>query len=246
MNGYRRIKEELAGGPPTKHKTTIALSPARARVPGIQLSGARASTVQARSPHGPDGARLAADGVQARGAAAAGPQAGCSANNQELVEPPLVQAMNQPAILCHSLGAIATPSLLAPGGPMRQPPGLEQRTRFAQERRRSFDNKTAGSLRGGSLPRRPSATPVLQISQGPPLTLHVSNATVVEEKAPDAVNLEPPKVCGQLAIAVAKAVIQELDDADNEHFVQCAGLLAWVLDCSYADRDNGTPQGRRV
>ena len=117
MNGYKRIKEELAG----VRRTTIALSPSRSRAPGRQEAGARANTVEARSPHGPAGARLAADGAQARGAAAAGPQAGCSAN-QELVAPPLVQVMNQPVILCHSLGAFATPSqapLLAPGGPVR-------------------------------------------------------------------------------------------------------------------------------
>jgi hypothetical protein len=224
-NGYRRVREELAGGPPAKQRTAAA-SPSRSRAPGRQEAG---TTTEARSPRGAAPGRSGADGAQpAQGAVPVESSQGWSP-----MAPPSAQVMNQPAILGQSLGA----SLLAPGAPVRQPPGLERCPLQAKDSERSFDKKTEGSVRSCSLPRRPSAATHRQSSQRPS-PLYESSATVVEEKAPDS-GIEPPKVHGRLATVLAQAVLQELTQADDEHCGQCAAWLARVLDFSIAGRDSG-------
>ena len=47
-DSYRRIKEELAGGPPTEQRTTVAASPSRSRAPGSV--GTTASTTSSSAP----------------------------------------------------------------------------------------------------------------------------------------------------------------------------------------------------
>ena len=231
--GYRRVKDELAGI--IHHPKRESLSPERRLVPGRQDASVRDNTVgqrrrSSRSPHRPACANLAADdGAQASGAAAAELQ---EERYQALV------VMNQPCILSNSLVALAMSSqapLLAPGGPTRLPPGLEHHTWHLQGSDRSFDKKAENAFRACSLPRRPSATPVCNRSQHPPL--YVSNTTVVGEQAPIAANFKPPNVHGDLTTELAKIVLERVAQADDEDCGQCASWVAWALDFTKGDRD---------
>ena len=205
-NGFRRIIEELAGQPQVTEQLIAIIARSPSRSTAPKKKGAK---------RGPGATELQAD--------------------QALVAQPLAQVEPSSSSICDPFSMQSPVQLLAPGGPVRLPPGLAvQDHTYPLQGNRSFDKKTETSARSCSLRRRPSEATVRHQRPSP---LPMSNATVVEEKAPDAASLEPPKVDGHLATVLVNAVIQELAQATNEHCVQCAKWLAWNMDFSVAGRD---------
>jgi hypothetical protein len=122
----------------------------------------------------------------------------------------------------------------APGAQVREPPGLERANSVDPFKINS--GKSIGSVlvRSNSIMNRRFGR-----CSGAEKAPYKSNATVGEEKAPDAASLEPPKVHGHLANVLAMATLKELDNPSIsvEDCVQCALWLAELLDFSKNDND---------
>ncbi len=155
-NGFRRVKEELAGGPPAK-KRVAACSRDRSRIAGRQQAAAIKET------ESPRGASSVVDGTQPAQAAVAKE----SAQGWSPMSPPFSECTN-------SL-AVGSRVGVAPGSRMQHLP--------ATHRDRSFSRQTARSLRPCSFPPRIRADTQPQCTHGTVDVVKASDSGIEPTKA---------------------------------------------------------------